>query len=101
MERYLVGKVFASWWCCIIAATLFACALGCGSDDAATCSQKHVDECYAKVDCRKGEVCRLVASEMNALCTCLTALGCDQVWFHSYCDGAPYAIDAGCPLCAE
>jgi hypothetical protein len=82
-----------------LGALVAALALGCA--DGATCTQGSVDACFAGVGCDVVGTCSLVAEEMNALCECLGALGCDQGWYHAYCDGAPYPPDAGCPACGE
>jgi len=83
----------------IASALLASLALGCAEEEA--CTQAGVDQCFAVVGCAEEETCSLVAVEMNALCDCLGDLGCDQPWYHAYCDGAPYPPDAGCPPCEE
>jgi len=74
-------------------------ALGCGEEEL--CTQLGVDGCYAEVGCQGGVSCALDAEGMNALCDCLGGLDCDQAWYHTYCDGAPYPPDGGCPACDE
>ena len=91
MDRKRLGK--------LASALLAALALGCAEDE--TCTQTNVDGCFSEVGCADASTCSLVAEEMNALCECLGGLGCDQDWFHTYCDGAPYPPDAGCPACEE
>lgn len=82
-----------------VTALVFLLAAGCAAEE--TCTQRRVDRCFADVGCASDETCALAVSEMNALCECLTALGCDQEWYHAYCDAAPYSPDGGCPMCEE
>jgi hypothetical protein len=83
----------------VLGALIGALALGCSAE--ATCTQGGVDACFADVGCDGAATCSLVVAEMNELCDCLGGLGCDQGWYHAYCDGAPYPPDAGCPACDE
>jgi len=82
----------------LLAAAL-SLAFGCGEEQM--CTLVAVDGCFVEVGCAAQEACTLEAAEVNALCECLADLGCDQPWFHAYCDGAPYPDDGGCPLCDE
>lgn len=84
----------------VAAVSLLFSGGGCSGPEE-TCTQKGVDDCYADVGCAETQPCRLSAREMNRLCVCLGNLECDQVWFHEYCDSAPYEEDAGCPLCVD
>ena len=73
--------------------------VGCAERER--CSQSKVDECFSAVGCEGVEACRVTTAEMNHLCECLEAFGCDQPWYHHYCNNAPYATDGGCPICGE
>jgi hypothetical protein len=84
----------------VVAVALLLLLLCPGCDDAPKgCSQADVDRCFSRAGCAEVEVCTLNAEAMNTLCVCLAELGCDQAWYHSYCDDAPYPLDGGCPLC--
>ncbi len=65
-----------------------AMTTSCG--DEGNCDQVNVDGCYLEVECTQGQLCSVTTEEMNTLCACLSDLGCDQNWYHEYCDGAPY-----------
>lgn len=74
-------------------------AFGCAEEEM--CTQLGVDGCYVEIGCVDDATCSLTAEEMNALCDCLGELDCDQSWYHTFCDDAPYPPDAGCITCEE
>jgi hypothetical protein len=82
---------------CSLAVIVFALP---SCDGTQTCTQGNVDECYLSVGCDGSQNCMLTTDRMNTLCACLGDLGCDQPWYHTYCDGAPYE-DGECCFCDE
>jgi hypothetical protein len=80
-----------------VALSLFA---ACAEEEAA-CTQAAVDACFANEGCDGNGTCSLDVVGMNSLCACLSALDCEQSWYHAYCDDAPYPEDGGCPICGE
>ncbi len=85
----------------ICLAALAAAFLGGCAADETGCTQAAVDACYAGIGCDGGAVCELDAAGLNDLCACLAPLDCDEGWYHTFCDGAPYAEDGGCPVCGQ